>query len=263
MLPIIVQVVLTAVILGFLYIRMIRREVPKPIGTWQALVPVLLGVVSILVSTLLTVAISMGLGLLGARVDEIGNPVVQSAVKAFVGAGLTEELIKLLMMLLSFRLFRPKNVYEYILIGAAVGIGFTLHEEYAYAGSAVGFLRMITLGTHTALGIVMARYLGMARYQRRTGRSGAAKRIVPAFALPVLIHTAYDACTVANPALQGLGTGMDETSMLFYLVAGIAAILACAVWQVVVLVKLKKRAAEYSAMKTAADDSAPPSPEPQ
>ena len=165
-------------------------------------------------------------------------------------------------MLLSFRLFRPKNVYEYILIGAAVGIGFTLHEEYVYAGSAVGLVRMITLGMHTVLGIVMARYLGMARYQRRTGRSGAAKRIVLAFVLPLLIHTAYDTLTVANPALQGLGTGMDETSMLLYLVAGIAAVLVCAVWQVIVFVKLKKRAAEYSAMKTAAGDSAPTDPEP-
>ena len=251
MLLVIIQVTLAALILGFLYIRMIRREVPKPIGTWQALVPVLFGVVSTLVSTLLTVAISIGLGLLGARVDEIGNPVVQSAVKALVGAGLTEEIIKLLMMLLSFRLFRPKNVYEYILIGAAVGIGFTLHEEYAYAGSAVGLLRMITLGMHTVLGIVMARYLGMARYQSRIGRSDAAKRIVLAFVLPVLIHTAYDTLTVANPALQGIGTEMDETSMLLYLVAGIAAIAVCAVWQVIVFVKLKKRAAEYSAMKTA------------
>ena len=109
MLLVIIQVTLAALILGFLYIRMIRREVPKPIGTWQALVPVLFGVVSTLVSTLLTVAVSIGLGLLGARVDEIGNPVAQSAVKALVGAGLTEEIIKLLMMLLSFRLFRPKN----------------------------------------------------------------------------------------------------------------------------------------------------------
>ena len=136
-------------------------------------------------------------------------------------------------------------------IGAAVGIGFTLHEEYAYAGSAVGLLRMITLGMHTVLGIVMARYLGMARYQSRIGRSDAAKRIVLAFVLPVLIHTAYDTLTVANPALQGLGTEMDETSMLLYLVAGIAAIAVCAVWQVIVFVKLKKHAAEYSAMKTA------------
>ena len=94
MLLVIIQVALAALILGFLYIRIIRREVPKPIGTWQALVPVLFGVVSTLVSTLLTVAISIGLGLLGARVDEIGNPVVQSAVKALVGAGLTEEIIK-------------------------------------------------------------------------------------------------------------------------------------------------------------------------
>ena len=102
----------------------------------------------------------------------------------------------------------------------------------------------------------------MARYQSRIGRSDAAKRIVLAFVLPVLIHTAYDTLTVANPALQGLGTEMDETSMLLYLVAGIAAVLVCAVWQVIVFVKLKKRAAEYSAMKTAAGDSAPTDPEP-
>lgn len=46
----IIQLVLSAIICGILYVRMIRREVPEQIGKAQAITPVALGVVSLVLS---------------------------------------------------------------------------------------------------------------------------------------------------------------------------------------------------------------------
>lgn len=247
----IIQMIIALAILGILYVRMIRREVPKPIGKMQSAVPVLLGVLSILVSFLITI----GMGLLalaaGRSAGNIANPVLKALARAFLGAGLAEELAKLLMILLSFRLFRPKNLYEYILIGAAVGTGFTIHEEVLYAGSLAGIGRMVTVAMHMVYGVIMAYRLGMARYKKLRGESGVNKERVLALALPVLLHTVYDASTVFNPAIDALED--NDALQLASIVIGVAALLVGAVWQVLVLVRLKKQAANYSAMATIPD----------
>lgn len=248
----IIQMLIALAILGILYVRMIRREVPKPIGKMQSVVPVLLGVLSILVSFL----IMIGMGLLvlaaGRSPGNIANPVLKALARAFLGAGLAEELAKLLMILLSFRLFRPKNLYEYILIGAAVGTGFTIHEEVLYAGSLAGIGRMVTVAMHMVCGVIMAYRLGMARYKKLRGESGVNKERVLALVLPVLLHTVYDAGTVFNPAIDALEG--DGALQLASIAIGAAVLLAGAVWQVLVLVQLKKQAANYSAMATIPDN---------
>ena len=63
---------------------------------------------------------------------------IRSVIAAFISAGLPEEITKFLMILLTLRIFRGRvrNVYEYILAGAAVGFGFTLLEEFLYGSSA-------------------------------------------------------------------------------------------------------------------------------
>ena len=243
-----IQVLVAAVALGILYARMLRWEVPEPVGKAQALVPVALGLVSIIFSTLLMLGIGFLLAAMGTSVAEIKMPVLRSVAQAFLVAGFPEEIAKFLMMLLSFKLFRPKNVYEYILIGFAVGAGFTVHEEFIYGGSAVGLARMVTLALHSVFGVVMARYLGLARHRKLRGDSGAGLGYVFALVVPMLAHTVYDACTAFNPAIAAAEENGDVG--VFGIVVGIAAIVGYAVWQVVVLVRLKKRAAKYSAIQT-------------
>ena len=61
---------------------------------------------------------------------------IQSLERAFILAGM-EEISKLILIIVILLIFRKKvkNVYEYILIGACVGIGFAIIEEFTYGAS--------------------------------------------------------------------------------------------------------------------------------
>ena len=165
-------------------------------------------------------------------------------VAAFLEASLAEESVKLLMMLVSIKLFHPRNVYECALIGGAVGIGFTLHEEFLYGGSLLGFARFINLLLHTSFGILMGKYIGVGTYRKQKEmpyKFFYASSVI----LPITLHTIYDACTACNPVFKDEGSLDDETSAIGFLV-GLVCVACFAVWQCVVIRNLKKRAKEYS-----------------
>ena len=129
MITIIQQVIaglITTGILGVLYMRMIKREKSGQIGMPQALLPIILGIVSEIVSSRLVMFVMISLGQEGsAKYNEL--PVVaRQFLSPFLFAAFPEELFKLIMVIITLCVFRKKvkNVYEYILIGAAVGIGF-------------------------------------------------------------------------------------------------------------------------------------------
>ena len=129
----ILSAVLTIVILGFLYWRMIKRETPERIGAFQALLPFALGVASMFLGALATILLAKSLG--GMANILAGNTSFGSSLlRSFLMAGGTEEMAKLLMILLTLVILksRVKNVYEYVLIGAAVGFGFAVAEEFYY-----------------------------------------------------------------------------------------------------------------------------------
>ena len=43
----IISVIMTVIILGILYWRMVKREIPEPIGWQQALIPIAIGIVCV------------------------------------------------------------------------------------------------------------------------------------------------------------------------------------------------------------------------
>ena len=49
----IVSTVLTILLLGFLYWRMVKREIPEPVGWLQALLPIAVGMLSMPMTILL------------------------------------------------------------------------------------------------------------------------------------------------------------------------------------------------------------------
>lgn len=170
-----IQLIASIIILGLIYRRMLSRN-PEPVERKQAIVPVILGVVSLPLSLIFVLGGSVLLFRIGYKGEGV-QPILRSLVAAFITAGLPEELAKLLMMLLSFRLFRSriKNVYECILIGAAVGFGFTILEEFAYGSTGLAaVLRLLTIAAHMCFGIVMSKHLGTAIYKKRSGDGGAA-----------------------------------------------------------------------------------------
>ena len=172
---------------------------------------------------------------------------VRSLVGAFFAAGFPEEIAKLIMMIITILVFRSKirNVYEYIIIGAGVGFGFTLLEEFMYGSDGLSaIMRLFTVAAHMVFGIIMAKHLGMARYNKSTGKGSVGGEYVKAIVIPILIHTLLDACTATNAFLASEEDAMELIGMA----AGIGATTAMFVAQIVVLKKLKKNAESYSNM---------------
>ena len=246
----IIQFVISSIIVGLLYLRMIKRETPAPISKARAIVPVILGVVSILLSFILFIIIGLIVGAAG-YVGENYPTVVRSFVASLVSAGLPEEAAKLMMIIIAAAVFRSKigNVYEYILTGAGVGLGFTLFEEFLYGSesllTAVG--RLITVAAHMLFGVIMAKHLGLARYYKMTGKGSAAGQIILAVIVPVMIHTLYDACTAHNMLLAST----DEALMGIGAVLAIGAFVVMFVLQFIVLGRLKKNTEKYCEMRFA------------
>lgn len=240
-----IQLVLSAVICGILYFRMIRREVPEPIGKAQAITPVVLGVASLVLSFVFTFGLALALAKAGVSTKEM-SPLPGSILGAFFLAGLPEELAKLLLILLTLRIFRSKirNAYEVILVGAAVGLGFTLFEEFAYGGGGANFLRLLVIAAHMVFGILMTWHLARARYDRMTKQGSPAREVLLAILIPVLIHTLYDATNVTN---RFVNSG-DEDLETIGVAIGILGMLIMSVVQILVLVRLKKNTEKYCAM---------------
>ena len=243
-----IQLVLSLIILGIIYSRMIKRETPFPISVPQAVVPVILGVISVFLSFALFLNIGSVLLKLGYEGSKLPAP-LRSISSAFFMAGLPEEIVKLVMILLTILIFRSRirNVYEYILIGAAVGFGFTILEEFFYGSSDMLSVinRLITLAGHMIFGIIMARHLGKGRYNRVTGRGSAAGEYALAIIIPILIHTIFDACTGSNYLLNS----EDDVLTGIGIVASLAAVVVLFIMQIRVLSKVKKKAEEYCAMR--------------
>ena len=126
--------VIALVVLSILYTRMISRETPEPISKVQSIVQVVLGLLSFPVSFGITLGIALALTSVGITVNALPIAILRPFVAAFVAAGFTEELAKLLLLLVATAIFKPKNVYEYMIAGAGIGFGFTLLEEFFYGG---------------------------------------------------------------------------------------------------------------------------------
>ena len=244
-----IQMILAIVILGFLYTRMLKRETPEPVGKLQAIVPVPLGILSLLLSLIFTLAFGALFASMGFSSGNIEILPLRALFSAFFVAGLTEELAKILMMLLSIKLFRPKNVYEYILIGAGVGVGFTVFEEFIYGSGAAALTRIITIALHVAFGVIMAKHIGTAAFRKIHYGGSAAAEYVQAFVIPVLLHTCYDAATANNPVIKA-ADDFSDLSLGAGIVIGAAAVIVGAIGQVVVLVRVSKNTEKYCGMAT-------------
>ena len=248
----IIAAVLTIVILGILYWRMIKRETPERVGVFQALLPLGPGIASMFLGGLATVLVAKaagGMSNLVAGDTSFGF----SLLRSFLMAGLTEETAKLLMILLALVILksRVKNVYEYVLIGAAVGFGFAIAEEFFYADFSaasdasdyLGFvIRMISVPAHMTLNMVMGEFLGRAKYSRLTGKGSPALNIVLAIFIPMCVHSLYDACTVFNSKLL---TGAISGTLL-----ALAGYVGLMIYEIAVLIRFRKKTEEFCGMHT-------------
>ena len=245
------------ILCAFVYVRMIRREVPQQIGKAQAWVPVGAGLIAPIISTVIAVGLGMlTIKLHGGEITQSGvtmpvqqaqqetNVVLRSLIKSFRVAGFTEELVKLLLALLMVKVFKPKNVYEYALAFIGVGFGFTALEEVLYGGGGLASLsRLPGFAMHMVFAILMGVNLGLARYAKLHGGS-AGKHIFLGLFLPVLWHTLYDAATTFNAGFDAT----DENVQVAAVVIALIVTVASTVLQFVLLVRFKNNAVKYSEM---------------
>lgn len=119
---------------------------------------------------------------------------LKGAYTGFITAGFTEELFKLLVVLLLF--WRNRNFnekFDGIVYAVSVSLGFAAIENvfYVFNNSSmhVGLMRAFTaVPGHTIFGIVMGYYLGLAKFSSTQNN----KWLLFAFLIPWLLHGVYD-----------------------------------------------------------------------
>ena len=246
--------VLSFALCAVVYVRMLKREVPEPMSKKQAWVPVAVGVIGPIISSVIAVGLGMLLfKLRGGELTQAGisvqptqpdmNLAAASLLRAFRNAGFTEELVKLLLALLMVKIFKPKNVYEYALAFVAIGFGFTALEEVLYGGGISSLIRLPGFAMHMVFGIIMGVNLGFARYEKQQGGSPG-KYILCGLLLPVLWHTLYDAGTAFNAGLDAADEKVQGTALLI----GVISMIVSTVLEFVLLIRFKKKAVTYSEM---------------
>lgn len=247
---VIVSLIATAICAVF-YIRMIKREVPERIGKKAAWLPIAIGFLAPLAST----ALMMLEGLIvmktvGKTLSElIPSEAINSFVGAFLSAAFPEELVKLLILLLVVKIVKPKNVYEYGLLGAGVGMGFTLLEDALYGGGSVvtALIRIPFFGMHMSFNLIMGILLGLARYNKENNTGTPGLYSCMAFLVPVCWHTLFDTATTFNPVLKENPT-LSETMTTVYAVAALVLVVVSIAAQFVLLHRFKKKTDDYCSM---------------
>ncbi len=191
----VISLVLSSIILGILYKNMIAWEGDCRISRGQALLPVLLGLLSVPLSFVFFLAIGLGFKAVTGFAPSDGPAFLASFNHALFSAALNEELAKLIITLIVLCIFRKKwrNVYEYMLAAGAVGFGFTIIEDFVYSAGFAGLLmRLPNITVHMMLGLAMGRHLGLARYNKATGSGSVVKEYLLAYFVPVFWHTVFD-----------------------------------------------------------------------
>lgn len=227
------------VLCSLVYVKMVKREESGTLGK-KSIIPVVLGFISPVLALVLVIVLNFLLVRVAGDsfIVDIPNLAVRSLVKAFFGAGFTEEFVKLLVALLALLFVRPKNVYSYALVFIGVGFGFTALEEIVYGGdnNLLSLARLPCFALHMVFGMIMGVNLGRAKFNKGHGLGGSAALVFAGLLLPVLWHTVYDAATVDN---AGLATDVD---MAF--VAAVVIDVATIVMQFVMLSSFKKKSSE-------------------
>ena len=254
MITIIQQVIaglITTGILGVLYMRMIKREKSGQIGIPQALFPIILGIVSEIVSSRLVMFVMISLGQEGsAKFNELPT-VARQFLSPFLFAAFPEEFFKLIMVIITLCVFRKKvkNVYEYILIGAAVGIGFSIAEDYSYASELASvFIRLPMLPGHMAMDMLMGEFLGIAMYNKKNNAGPVAIFNVFALVVPVIIHTLYDAGSTGNfMVFEGAANG-NNVMVTIGSVYALVVIVGFIVFSFRMIIRFKKNGDKFDNM---------------
>ncbi len=253
----IVYVLFVILYLGSIYYRMIRREIPKPIGWLMALVPIALGMATFDISGFTGIKLYLGNATVHEALAKL-PAVLESLLGAFLGAGLPEEIYKGIVLIAAILIFKPKKVYEYCLMGAAVGLGFTIMEEFAYMNTpelTTVAMRALHLPAHMSLNMLMGELFGRAKYNKINGKGSQISKYILAFIAPAVMHTIFDAFASNNRLiLNSVASG--DTGAGFWIGSAlmVTSFAGFAVYIYWMIIRLKKKTREFCAMETVSEN---------
>lgn len=136
--------------------------------------------------------------ILGADSSKLN--LLELAINIFIGVALIEEGCKWLMVyLISYKDSSFDHLYDAILYGVFVALGFAFFENLMYVyqgGISTGILRAIlAVPGHACDGMIMGYYLGLAKMADLNGqRKQMHKNIVLSILMPTIVHGIYDYC---------------------------------------------------------------------
>lgn len=134
------------------------------------------------------------------------HPVLGAIYDGYVVAGLSEELWKLLLLMLV--IWRSRHFDEYfdgIVYATYLSLGFACVENVMYVfGSTdpmgTAFMRgLLAVPAHFLFAVTMGYYLSIAKFDPEKRPS----HLLKAFLFPALLHGTYDALLMVNDALGG------------------------------------------------------------
>lgn len=192
--------------LGLLYF-IYNKDVLQKEPTREILIAFGYGVLSVLASTLISFPL-MGIGVVPTEAATVG----EYLRLAVFGAGIPEELAKFAMLWLFLRRCRYFDEYvDGIVYAACVGLGFAAVENIMYliqnfqAWAYVGAMRaLFSVPGHFFFAVVMGYYVSKAFFDDPSQRP---RNIFLALALPMLLHSAFDALLMVS-TVSAAATGL-------------------------------------------------------
>jgi len=145
-------------------------------------------------------------------------PVLNGLFDGYLVAGLSEELWKLLLLMLV--VWRSRHFDEYfdgIVYAAYLSLGFACIENISYvfsstdaAGTAL-MRGLLAVPAHFLFGVTMGYYLSLAKFDPR----GRRRHLLHALLYPLLLHGTYDALLMVSTNLSaGNGGGYTVVGIL-------------------------------------------------
>lgn len=146
-------------------------------------------------------------------------PVLSGVYTGFVVAGCSEELWKLLLLLLA--IWRSREFDEYydgVVYACFVSLGFACFENLTYVFGQGSYAQALATGSvravlsvpgHFLFGVMMGYYVALAKFDReRNGRW-----LLLAFVVPMLLHGTFDALLMIP---ESMGEGREMVSGLLF-----------------------------------------------
>jgi RsiW-degrading membrane proteinase PrsW (M82 family) len=147
----------------------------------------------------------------------IGNPHLFGFCDALFVAGIPEEGLKLLVVVLyCMKKSAFAEPMDGLVYGVTASLGFATFENIvhvAFGGMSTAVVRALTsVPAHAMMGLVMGYYLSKSTGPARTRN----KYLIFAFVIPVLLHAAYDFPLLTSERIVSLGIRFSGPSIFVF-----------------------------------------------